>query len=147
MDRCCSVAIWYFFFFKQKTAYDLRISDWSSDVCSSDLEAPAFGQQPQTRIEGPAARFGNFHRCGEDARAFGRHCAPFARRRAIDPRQVGLGRSEEHTSELQSLMRISYAVFCLKKKKQYHNKLSSTQSTKTLINRVIAECTNTLHII
>src|SRR3546814_5612484 len=146
MDRCCSVAIWYFFFFKQKTAYDLRISDWSSDVCSSDLEAPAFGQQPQTRIEGPAARFGNFHRCGEDARAFGRHCAPFARRRAIDPRQVGLGfplahlgnhpaerrfhaardvrgrRSEEHTSELQSLMRISYAVSCLKKKTEPNNK-------------------------
>src|SRR3546814_8594397 len=36
--------------------------------------------------------------------------------------QVSLGRSEEHTSELQSLMRISYAVFCLKKKKQ--NKLA-----------------------
>src|SRR3546814_3921818 len=35
---------------------------------------------------------------------------------AVDP-QAGLGRSEEHTSELQSLMRISYAVFCLKKKK------------------------------
>src|SRR3546814_5866839 len=30
---CC----WYFFFFKQKTAYEMRISDWSSDVCSSDL--------------------------------------------------------------------------------------------------------------
>src|SRR3546814_19543295 len=31
----------YFFFFKQKTAYEVRISDWSSDVCSSDLAAPA----------------------------------------------------------------------------------------------------------
>src|SRR3546814_3587134 len=31
--------IWYFFFFKQKTAYEMRISDWSSDVCSSDLPA------------------------------------------------------------------------------------------------------------
>src|SRR3546814_17856091 len=30
----------YFFFFKQKTAYEMRISDWSSDVCSSDLETP-----------------------------------------------------------------------------------------------------------
>src|SRR3546814_6007543 len=47
MDTCCSlfrcfvasvVYIWiYFFFFKQKTAYEMRISDWSSDVCSSDL--------------------------------------------------------------------------------------------------------------
>src|SRR3546814_3330704 len=34
----------YFFFFKQKTAYEMRISDWSSDVCSSDLtEAPVHG--------------------------------------------------------------------------------------------------------
>src|SRR3546814_6342156 len=32
-----------FFFFKQKTAYEVRISDWSSDVCSSDLSAPGFG--------------------------------------------------------------------------------------------------------
>src|SRR3546814_3649431 len=37
----------YFFFFKQKTAYEMRISDWSSDVCSSDLNLrqPALGQQ------------------------------------------------------------------------------------------------------
>src|SRR3546814_3198073 len=35
---CCVVGL--FFFFKQKTAYELRISDWSSDVCSSDLQAP-----------------------------------------------------------------------------------------------------------
>src|SRR3546814_1004082 len=32
----------FFFFFKQKTAYEMRISDWSSDVCSSDLAAPRF---------------------------------------------------------------------------------------------------------
>src|SRR3546814_8960826 len=32
--------VFYFFFFKQKTAYEMRISDWSSDVCSSDLEPP-----------------------------------------------------------------------------------------------------------
>src|SRR3546814_5273828 len=31
------VLVWFFFFFKQKTAYEMRISDWSSDVCSSDL--------------------------------------------------------------------------------------------------------------
>src|SRR3546814_7309115 len=34
-----SFVLYYFFFFKQKTAYDMRISDWSSDVCSSDLAA------------------------------------------------------------------------------------------------------------
>src|SRR3546814_1524363 len=45
-------------------------------------------------------------------------------------RLVELGRSEEHTSELQSLMRISYAVFCLKKKKP--NNTSATHNIKTL---------------
>src|SRR3546814_4291288 len=34
------LCIWFFFFFNQKTAYELRISDWSSDVCSSDLNLP-----------------------------------------------------------------------------------------------------------
>src|SRR3546814_2846180 len=43
-------------------------------------------------------------------------------------------RSEEHTSELQSLMRISYAVFCLKKKKPIHNKISSQLQTHTNIH-------------
>src|SRR3546814_4167377 len=46
------------------------------------------------------------------------------------------GRSEEHTSELQSLMRISYAVFCLKKKKKtYHNKIKTSRSfSRTIYN-------------
>src|SRR3546814_4342300 len=35
--------LWLFFFFKQKTAYDMRISDWSSDVCSSDLSRDEVG--------------------------------------------------------------------------------------------------------
>src|SRR3546814_1226439 len=48
--------------------------------------------------------------------AFDRHVV--ARRELLDDLDVGGQRSEEHTSELQSLMRISYAVFCLKKKKQ-----------------------------
>src|SRR3546814_3644175 len=43
------------------------------------------------------------------------------RRRANAPHLAALCRSEEHTSELQSLMRISYAVFCLKKKKKKYN--------------------------
>src|SRR3546814_10545631 len=42
-------ADFYFFFFKQKTAYELRISDWSSDVCSSDLE---HDQQPKLEQSG-----------------------------------------------------------------------------------------------
>src|SRR3546814_8405035 len=44
-------ALVYFFFFKQKTAYELRISDWSSDVCSSDLAAP---EEPYTVAFGRA---------------------------------------------------------------------------------------------
>src|SRR3546814_8056193 len=45
-----------------------------------------------------------------------------------------LGRSEEHTSELQSLMRISYAVFCLKKKKKHTNNNYNTNNTNTTNN-------------
>src|SRR3546814_5506261 len=41
MFVCTTLCIYLFFFFKQKTAYEMRISDWSSDVCSSDLEAGA----------------------------------------------------------------------------------------------------------
>src|SRR3546814_9813094 len=46
------------FFFKQKTAYEMRISDWSSDVCSSDL------QDRQRREHDLAGRRGNVRRCG-----------------------------------------------------------------------------------
>src|SRR3546814_7440472 len=49
--------------------------------------------------------------------------------------KLGAGvRSEEHTSELQSLMRISYAVFCLKKKKQIHNNNSETSTNRQISN-------------
>src|SRR3546814_3912768 len=61
-------------------------------------------------------------RTGQDLRALVDH----ARRMRTLMRYVP--RSEEHTSELQSLMRISYAVFCLKKKKK-NNKLTNTQTT------------------
>src|SRR3546814_20915329 len=70
-----------FFFFKQKTAYEMRISDWSSDVCSSDLVQVATRSLPQlacraTGLTGPtAARFSTHHgliarvgmRCGHRA--------------------------------------------------------------------------------
>src|SRR3546814_4988488 len=104
----------------------MRISDWSSDVCSSDLINIAEHTNPLLphRQVRPAEQSRN-HRLHTralrrqsiagsqvlcdlvgvrpDARAHGRHNV--------------LIRSEEHTSELRSLMRISYAVFCLKKKK------------------------------
>src|SRR3546814_17446958 len=53
----------------------------------------------------------------------GRRSAPAVRRPSAPRARAPALRSEEHTSELQSLMRISYAVFCLKKKKQNNNKL------------------------
>src|SRR3546814_2325509 len=121
-----------FFCFKQKTAYEMLISDWSSDVCSSDLlcALPA-RYQPGARSAGPYSRCDRQH----DADARWQVASP-SRRQDLEPQQhhrrdlpqlpadgaredrQHCRRSEEHTSELQSLMRISYAVFCLKKKKE-----------------------------
>src|SRR3546814_4701690 len=137
----------FFFFFKQKTAYEMRISDWSSDVCSSDLDQlrhrlPDVDHQLAERPAGEADRPPPQHRDGEqEQRHPERRLALYPpgqqQRRQADqrqdvvptlcqgrdqPRHLVAGdaaqavRSEEHTSELQSLMRISYAVFCLKKK-------------------------------
>src|SRR3546814_8885056 len=92
-------------FFKQKTAYEMRISDWSSDVCSSDLYRPLSGRPEQAICPVRPAQFA-FPRSGRREPRY-RHDAEGRRHR----------RSEEHTSELQSLMRSSYAVFCLKTKK------------------------------
>src|SRR3546814_7606199 len=149
------------FFFELKTAYEMRISDWSSDVCSSDLAstAPAAGgaRRPRDRACGACAPPGQ--RCGTAGRsACGWRssppapggCAAVGSRApltafllllannvkvsdgekastrefqiidspddALDVAHRTQQRSEEHTYELQSLMRISYAVFCLKKK-------------------------------
>src|SRR3546814_4437092 len=177
-------------FFKQKTAYEMRISDWSSDVCSSDLRARSGrAARPDARGASEPARAGRAKRTGrkrecrtppgrraaclrlraegalrtrrsawldgfrDGGEAVGRalrradgcarphgtgacqfHAGPAhdgvrlyrGRAAGAGPRrnplrngpasEIRRGRSEEHTSELQSLMRISYAVFCLKKK-------------------------------
>src|SRR3546814_4943319 len=114
----------------------MRISYWSSDVCSSDLHRPACDRR---RLNG-----GHFFDTALIAMPAPRPPAPLASEVAVDnpctifpvrtPAQANaitqnvgstmniiamtkFSRSEEHTSELQSLMRISYAVFCLKKKK------------------------------
>src|SRR3546814_8221782 len=123
-----------FFFFKQKTAYEMRISDWSSDVCSSDLKALAVARANGTfdSMEALARRAelpGRALRSLADAdacRSIGvdRREALWEARRMPDD-VLPLFRSEEHTSELQSLMRNSYAVFCLKKKT--HNTQKSTK--------------------
>src|SRR3546814_6796253 len=110
-----------FFFFKQKTAYEMRISDWSSDVCSSDLEV-AIGERVERECRGERAHRRR-HLLGRHPALGGAGLVILAHRRcaAIERLLLHLDdrhrdRSEEHTSELQSLMRISYAVFCLKKK-------------------------------
>src|SRR3546814_1246828 len=60
--ECSLGVIFYFFFFKQKTAYEMRISDWSSDVCSSDLAEHCLayghrrGDDPVSAVFRPAAR-------------------------------------------------------------------------------------------
>src|SRR3546814_5988401 len=100
-----------FFFFKQKTAYEMRISDWSSDVCSSDLPGP----DPIDWLRVLPPRLQLLRRMHEN---FCRRGSKRLFQELDDFTQQGGERSEEHTSELQSLMRISYAVFCLKKKKQ-----------------------------
>src|SRR3546814_6353766 len=113
----------------------MRISDWSSDVCSSDLScaAAANGAAASNRGRRCLSSMGDPHvgagaetdtgRNGRPAGAQGSAGDAWARRAAMclgggfQPRSFWMGaRSEEHTSELQSLMRISYAVFCLKKK-------------------------------
>src|SRR3546814_9836509 len=152
------------FFLKHKSAYEMRISDWSSDVCSSDLQRTGARERAKKKGDGdpsPSSRS-----AAADGRPGGHPPALFsgARRRLLQgidrhvsaAAALGLegngalglgeegvvlaeadvaarvelgaalahqdvaGRSEEHTSELQSLMRISYAVFCLKKNKITH---------------------------
>src|SRR3546814_8451950 len=111
----------------------MRISDWSSDVCSSDLCAtlrPGRGRQPgkQAAASGgahythgtcpsqPRGHRGKYRNYRKLAARLNGSAGPRCRRES-PPVRGGRFRSEEHTSELQSLMRISYAVFCLKKKK------------------------------
>src|SRR3546814_3434410 len=110
----------------------MRISDWSSDVCSSDLSALC--QRTRT-----AARTGRVLRCGFGLESRRLNAASgivdMGKGRLEAWTTLGTAaamlalagcahnspyepRSEEHTSELQSLMRISYAAFCLKKNKK-----------------------------
>src|SRR3546814_8287528 len=128
----------FFDFVRQRAAYEMRISGWRSDVCSADLSAVA------GRIERPGATWLAGQRAKYSiAAADHRERKPWCQfvkgvGELIGPmrvscthqwpqypqstggderyRSVTTRRSEEHTSELQSLMRISYAVFCLKKK-------------------------------
>src|SRR3546814_1836177 len=113
----------------------MRISDWSSDVCSSDLadlcgnvllhravhpvieadDGTVGNPQPDRGIRTPRAG----HTGAVHAAAAGQVAAAAVAFEGVAAGEQAFQRSEEHTSELQSLMRISYAVFCLKKKKDY----------------------------
>src|SRR3546814_4091882 len=145
----------------------MRISDWSSDVCSSDLGgggrddaiAPhdldaalcqrrtgecAVGLEQGPCLQGPSRSL---------ERVAGRHrllierpeaLVPGGERPAVVGGLGGVARSEEHTSELQSLMRISYAVFCLKKKTHEHK--PKTKLYKMTIERMITREKEQTHI-
>src|SRR3546814_8779238 len=136
---CCGYVcvVLLFFFFKQKTAYEMRISDWSSDVCSSDLMPlnliSDFGGGGMLIAFGILAALHERSQSGKGqvvdaamvegcltllASTFGYLASGFhTLDRGTNLLDGGVpyygvfetARSEEHTSELQSLMRISYA--------------------------------------
>src|SRR3546814_10069089 len=99
----------------------MRISDWSSDVCSSDLNPIAIdarrGHAILHHFSLGRGKRRNGDSDGRNLRAPGNITEIFFHQRPCLRRVYIARRSEEHTSELQSLMRISYAVFFLKKKK------------------------------
>src|SRR3546814_7860268 len=118
----------------------MRISDWSSDVCSSDLKKSTSQiRQILGKIQSATSSavmvveegtkrvnetIETVNRAGDTIGSLGDAIAENARAAA----QI---RSEEHTSELQSLMRISYAVFCLKKKKKQIDHIKTTRQEQT----------------
>src|SRR3546814_9486951 len=127
------------FLFKHKTAYEMRISGWSSDVCSSDLPA-ASARKAVVRVNCVTVGCASRRKKADPRWLRSRRTIwwrPPSRPRRREPSarppvrlrvkswaaflSVGRCRSEEHTSELQSLMRISYAVFCLKKNNNYEH--------------------------
>src|SRR3546814_3050906 len=132
----------------------MRISDWSSDVCSSDLfdaagahdadaaiilgeEGEAFAGKLASEIVERRYAFHGVDVAYDDRGGAGRtgkgHSGGCRQQNLLEHVFFSLGkvnwRSEEHTSELQSLMRNSYAVFCLKKKHTMNNYTSNHQSS------------------
>src|SRR3546814_7716221 len=121
----------------------MRISDWSSDVCSSDLEQHDRHVEVRDALD-RARDLQHLGRAGDHPAELAIVArAPFGKPRILDfelaavkgagddqPQLADVdrllieipSRSEEHTSELQSLMRISYAVFCLNKKTKTKHK-------------------------
>src|SRR3546814_2073747 len=156
------------FFVKQNTAYEMRISDWSSYVCSSDLDTylgDAVGRAYAEKYFPASAKAEVGDMVDGIKAAFAKRVdtidwmAPETKKEAIKKVEtivVGVGypeswrdygrytvaadsayaneiagRSEEHTSELQSLMRNSYAVFCLKKKNNNESIITTKKQNTT----------------
>src|SRR3546814_3729157 len=152
MWRVVTIVLFVFFFFKQKTAYEMRISDWSSDVCSSDLPPDTAvcerswmtresyligyarvskGDDQSNATQRRALDALGCKRVFEETASGGRWDRPkllemIGQLREgdvvvvwkLDRLSRSLKRSEEHTSEIQSLKRISYAVFGLQNKQR-----------------------------
>src|SRR3546814_9884053 len=119
----------------------MRISDWSSDVCSSDLLAGAAALAGRRRqLPAGRARAAGLPRAAPAGPAHRRRPGDGHRGAAVDSRIEPLRRrarrrarrSEEHKSELQSLMRISYAVFCLKKTTTVKKRTKAQRQTHEL---------------
>src|SRR3546814_1500326 len=121
------------FFFKQKTAYEMRISDWSSDVCSAEQLTGGAGDEGHRNEYGEQHQRDGHDRGGDLAHRLARRLLHRQTRLLLhhpldvldhddgvvdddaDREHEGAKRrSAEPTSELQSILRISYAVFCLK---------------------------------
>src|SRR3546814_2162848 len=122
----------------------MRISDWSSDVCSSDLilgkrlRTPANSARREwlgkSGIVDHAARLSSLIAKPGMARLPALTSFwPWSRSHAFNASGWAC-RSEEHTSELHSLMRISYAVFCLKKKTNYSTDTQFCITTHTSLH-------------
>src|SRR3546814_6501170 len=129
------------------------ISDWSADVCSSDLLSAFAARVRVTVLPAPSPTTISLPSIDSTVTvsvpsplsvrlsptALPKATAAMASEPGVKPMvpSAGVERSEEHTSELQSLMRISYAVFCLKKKKttQRHNKASTNKPIRQINNK------------
>src|SRR3546814_9075774 len=108
----------------------MRIIDWCSDLCSSDLRSNIPGERKLLISHVDAKPISDVGAIGD--LKFGDPFEPGTNEHLqLHPRKecayTQVDRSEEHTSELQSLMRISYAVFCLKTKTQIPNNMSLTE--------------------
>src|SRR3546814_6620743 len=122
----------------------MRISDWSSDVCSSDLGlcqrhfaalAPHSGGKvgdsngavKAVKLDDPVDQRSRSGYAKQFVAQGPEVAAGIVAQQLVELLPHALDRSEEHTSELQSLMRISYAVFCLKKNKTKHKMSKHTK--------------------